>query len=158
MNDARYFVQFDDLGQVLTRRRVTGVSDENSELILSDPLTFEVSEPLFDEPLLTLIDGAVTAKPSPAHDWVDGAWVLNESKQKLIDSENDEALRAAFQAELDARMNAAVAIAQPLEYANTRKKLPSDKAARLAAYNNYIDQLAELEYSGNVVWPNEPTL
>ena len=109
-----------------------------------------------------VLDTADAARKNPSargcDDWVDGAWVLNESKQKLIDSENDEAIRAAFQAELDMRMNTAVAIAQPLEYANTRKKLPSDKAARLAAYNNYIDQLAELEYSSDVVWPNEPTL
>ena len=73
-----------------------------------------------------------------------------------IDAENEAIKRVAFQAELDARMEAAVAVASPLDYANKRKKLPVDKAVRLAAFNTYIDQLAALEYSEAVEWPVQP--
>ena len=156
MNDVRYFVQFDDLGQVLTRRRVTDVSDQHSESILADRFTFEVSEEVFSADLLELIDGVVMSKPSLAHDWIEGGWVLNELKQQSIDAEIEAVKRAEFQAELDSRMDAAVAVASPLDYANKRKKLPADKAARLTLFNNYIDQLAELEYSDPVVWPVQP--
>lgn len=95
-------------------------------------------------------------RPSPAHVWDEGVWVFDEHKQSAMDAEQDAVNRAAFQNELDARMDAAVAIASPLDYANKRKKLPADKAARLEAFNAYIDQLAVLEYSDNVVWPAQP--
>lgn len=109
--------------------------------------------------VLDVIDGQLVIMqpaPSSAYEAVDGEWVLNQDLQDALDLEHEAAQRAAFQTELDTRMNTAVAIAQPLEYANARKKLSIDKAARLAAYNAYIDQLAELEYSSDVVWPNEP--
>lgn len=95
-------------------------------------------------------------RPSPTHDWVKKAWVFNGDKQKAIDAEVEATKRAEFQKELDAHMEAAVAIASPLDYASKRKKLSADKAARLEAYNDYIDALAVLEFSDEIVWPAEP--
>jgi hypothetical protein len=74
----------------------------------------------------------------------------------LASERERDSKKTQFQMELDRRMEAAVAIASPLDYANKRKKLPADKAARLAALNNYIDQLASLEYSEAVEWPVQP--
>ncbi len=85
-----------------------------------------------------------------------GQWIEDKAARSEHEATIDANKRAAFQAELDARLDAAVAIASPLDYANKRKKLPVDKAARLAAFNNYIDQLAALEYSEAVEWPVQP--
>ena len=97
-------------------------------------------------------------QPSAAHDWDSekNEWVFNDSKQTKLDAAQATAKRIEWQSELDTRMEAAVSVAQPLDYASKRKKLPADKAARLAAFNTYIDQLAALEYSETVEWPVQP--
>lgn len=103
---------------------------------------------------------ALTSKPRPSllHDWDARAadWVIDPVKQSVIDAEAEQSRRDAFQAELDEKMSWATGIAAALDYANKRKALPKDKAARLVTFNAYIDKLAALEYSATVVWPIEP--
>ena len=93
-------------------------------------------------------------KPS----WLDEASDEVRAYIDLASERERDSKKTQFQMELDRRMEAAVAIASPLDYAHKRKKLPADKAARLASLNNYIDQLAALEYSEAVEWPIQPEL
>lgn len=107
-----------------------------------------------------VVGAGLTDKPRPSlvHDW-DVAladWVVDADKQALIDVEVERLRREAWGTALDALMVEAVSIAQPLDYAASRKRLPADKAARLAAWNAYIDELAGLEYSEQAVWPVRP--
>ena len=98
-------------------------------------------------------------RPSLLYDWDEqaGAWAVNQDKQRAIDAAEEQARINQFQSALDEKMSWAVDIAAPLDYANKRKALPKDRAARLLAFNAYIDALSALEYSEAVVWPVEPT-
>ena len=98
-------------------------------------------------------------RPSLQHDWDDlkSTWVLNQARQDALEDAEEQARIDLFQTQLDEKMSWATDVAAPLDYANKRKALPKDKAARLAAFNAYIDALAALEYSAAVVWPVEPT-
>lgn len=127
---------------------------------------FEVDQEEFERAMsrqvgetFDVVSGAVriiAAQPSAAHELVDGEWVFDARKQALIDVEVERLRREAWGTALDALMVEAVSIAQPLDYAASRKRLPADKAARLAAWNAYIDELAGLEYSEQAVWPVRP--